>query len=316
VRLQERRSKFLITKVVHKVSDDLEESSSAGIGLSSSVSAMIESEEKGKEARKQKRIEEQDRREYVVYSFDEHQGFYRQEMLPRPTGTEAAGGEGTGGGKETENPLAIESLQQMPTEDEDDETSAAATEVATSTATVSLRECMESADPEDGLSLKISKKRKEENSAEDLAEDPVPGAQPATEAAARGRGGGISQQESPRLPQFNRPAPFTSSKSQSLKASRGENGIRKKPIRSVSLKNFKGIDSTEDNGEGKGERGTGPGGQGKGGGIVYWEDGEGSVGAVKYHQNVIRIDSYNEEERADEEKMIAEDRSLMDVAEE
>lgn len=71
VRLQQRRSYFLLNKLINKVPDDLEESY---LGVTTSVA--IESEEKSKELRKQKRVEESDRRVYIVHSYDPKRGFY------------------------------------------------------------------------------------------------------------------------------------------------------------------------------------------------------------------------------------------------
>lgn len=260
VRLQQRRAKFLITKIVNKVSDDLEESSTGG--LNSAV--MIESEEKGKQARKQKRIEEHDRREYVVYTFDEHQGFYRNPPIVREQNLS----------NDTSNPLTL-STSEGPVEDP---------------VTLTINNIESS---EHGLSMPENAILHEEfDDLEDSKDREIQS---------------IPQQQLRFLPHSS----SAISKSQSLKAPRGAAGTagvagglqqRKFPTRSTSLKDFR---NQKTNGEGR-RIATG--------GVMYLEDAHG--GGVKFSQNTFHIQSYDEQEKHDEERMMAEDSSVMYVADE
>jgi hypothetical protein len=307
VRLQERRSKFLITKIIHRVSDEMEAASSGGL----STSVMIDCEEKSKEARKQKRLEEQDRREYLVYSFDEHQGFYRPAAAANTetgreagaeTGTETAPGTAT-----TDSGKGKKSGDQSPS--------------TSLSATVSLRDCVASSasvsSGEGGISLQLLSEEEEdekETEAEAETETPLDAfAVIADESQKQGRGERDDRAEpllkAPSASSL-RPALSSLAKSQSLRVPRGLSPspslIRKTPTRSVSLKTFGGRDNNKNKSEGGG--GTR--------GVVTWSDSKGALTSVGYNENILRIESYNEEERADEERMLREDSSLMAVSNE
>jgi hypothetical protein len=363
VRLQARRSKFLLSKIIHRVSDELEAASSGG--LSSGV--MIESEEKSKEARKQKRLEEQDRREYLVYSFNEQQGFYRQpprgkEETTPLTGTETDTQPGSTktetetntwlGSTETvtiREETGAEGERGRPQEHKEKGVDTTRTKIRTGLATVSLRECVSSPEEESeeaegqrrGLKFITTEEEEEDEEREERGGGALGGHERATSAGGEEdteeegggeehkRGGGRGRREGsqrdaggePLLPSTavsspRPPLPTSSlsalSKSQSMKAPRG-GGLspspllpplsRKTPTRSVSLKTFGG------------KSGAGGGGE-SGGGVVRWDDGRGVVGSVRYNQSILRIESYNEREREDEERMLEEDESLMAVSNE
>lgn len=241
---------------------------------------MIESEEKSKLTRKQRRIEEQDRREYVVYSFDENQGFYRSPPLNSSVSVSSLE---TGTSSGTVNPLTNEQK-----------------EVHETTQEVELREEQD------------ERRNRNPTNSQDISNQDANSHSPRPPSTQRI----VSQSDHP---PSHSPSPLPSSafsKSQSLKVS--QNSQKKLPFRSVSLKDFRGKNRndpaaaaghpTSPPAEGEGHRGTSN--------VGYVQDRDGRLSTIQYKKNIIEINNYNEEEKKDEERMMEEDCGLMYVADE